>query len=157
MGYELKDFMRTPFPNLGLITHHIFTVLGCVLCLLSPGGVGLMCINCIDAQVGSGFYNAFVFYPVRWNFWLFVAMMSLSNAIAVWLFVVYLTLQIPLVWHVYYGLVVFALVLMRQGNVLLMCLARLSSKQDPEHTAGETDPLARKELSNPTDANAGSV
>jgi len=150
MGYELKDFMRSPFPNVGLITHHIFTVLGCVLCLLSPGGVGMMSINCINAQLGSGFYNAFVFYPTLWNFWLFVAMMSLSNAIAIWLFVAYLTLQIPLVWHVCYGLVVFALVAMRQGNVLLMCLKRAkSTKPEPEQTGDESDPLAGKS-SNPT-------
>jgi len=149
MGYELKDFMRIPFPNAGLITHHIFTVLGCVLCLLSPGGVGMLCINCINAQLGSGFFNAFVFYPATWNFWLFVAMMSLSNAIAIWLFVLYLALPIPLVWHVCYGLVVFALVVMRQGNVIVMCLKRVTSvKQEPEHTASETDPLRKVDQSN---------
>jgi len=149
MGYELKDFMRTPFPDAGLITHHIFTVLGCVLCLLTPGGVGMVCINCVNAQVGSGFYNAFVFYPTAWCFWLFVAMMSVSNAVAIWLFVDYLTLEIPMVWYGCYGAVVFGLVLMRQGNVLIMCLKRAKSKPEPEHTLDETDPLARKG-SNPT-------
>jgi hypothetical protein len=150
MGYELKDFMRSPFPDVGLITHHIFTLLGCTLCLLTPGGVGTVCINCINAQVGSGFYNAFLFYPTQWNFWLFVAMMSLSNSIAIWLFVEYLVLQIPLVWHVCYGLVVFALILMRQGNVILMCVKRATSvKSEPEHTAAESDPLARR-CSGPT-------
>jgi len=150
MGYELKDFMRSPFPHPGLIVHHIFTVLGCVLCLLTPGGVGMMVINCVNAQLGSGFFNAFVFYPTMWNFWLFVAMMSLSNAIAIWLFVAFLSVQVPLVWHVCYGLVVFALVVMRQGNVMIMCLKRSKkTKAEPEQTgADETDPLSRK--SNPT-------
>jgi len=145
MGYELKDFMRTPFPDPGLITHHIFTVLGCVLCLLTPGGVGMVSLNCINAQLGSGFYNAFVFYPTPRCFWLFVVMMTLSNSIALWLFVEFLSLPLPVVWMCCYGIVVVGLVVMRQGNLILMCIKRAKPvKSEPEHTLDETDPLARK-------------
>lgn len=144
MGYELKDFMRSPFPDIGLIIHHVFTVLGCVLCLLLPAGVGLVCMNCIDAQVGSGFFNAYVFYPARWNFWLFVAMMSVSNAVAIWLFFEFLTLNLSLVWFMCYGIVVFALALMRQGNVIIMCVDHAKNGNSSTHTSDEIDPLARK-------------
>jgi len=154
MGYELKDFMRSPFPAPGLITHHIFTVLGCVFCLLTPGGVGMVCINCINAQVGSGFFNASVFYPSAWSFRVFVVMMTLSNSVAIWLFVEYFSLPVPVVWYWCYGIVVIGLVIMRQGYLIGVCIKRAKPpKAEPEHTLDETDPLARKRAVPTTDAN----
>jgi len=151
MGYDIKDFFKSR-PNIGFVIHHIFTILACVLTLLTPAGLGLVAVNCVQAQLGSGFYNLYVFLPTTAMFWAFVVFMTASNAIGLWLLAKYIGFDMPVVWKICYGIMVCGLCILRQGNVFMLLGKRAQPGKKPEGTGGteKTCEIASPTATTPT-------
>lgn len=71
IGYELKDFFYSKIDN-GFLAHHLFTFAGCIVCLLSNSGYGMITLNAINAEFGSSFSNLFTLHKNPTNLILFM-------------------------------------------------------------------------------------
>src|SRR3989338_184595 len=130
IGYQLKDFIYSKL-DIFFTLHHIFAIVGSVLCLVSPLGVGLLTFNCVNAEFGSSTFNMsellpkgrFIFDP------LYLFMMTISNIIVVNVAYEYWQLPLPLVYRGAYIFISGFLVLLRQAGVVQKVISMLRSER----------------------------
>jgi len=93
---ELKDFVMLDLEfslyKMGMVVHHILTILGALWCLQVPAGKGIVTLTCINAEFGSAVYCLEVLAPRLWPrrprirlavSVLYVAGMTLSNLLGI--------------------------------------------------------------------------
>ena len=119
IGYELKDFFLGSV-SAGFAVHHAFTFAGCSLCLFSPGGVGMITVNALNAELGSFFANLFVVRRTASVLALFALLMTGSNLVAGWITVEYWSDSgTNLGFRLAYVCLAVALILVRSVGILL--------------------------------------
>lgn len=70
MGCEVKDAILLDVQlnafDLGLVVHHLATVIGCLFCLRLPLGKGVVVLNAVNANLGSAVFNFATMIPLMW-------------------------------------------------------------------------------------------
>ena len=110
-GYALKDFIVAEV-DFGFFLHHLFTIIGAVLCLKSPLGVGIITLNGVVAEVGSNFYSLNTLFKDRIRIAYFI-IMNASNIFAAYLSYLYCSQPIPLIFSGTYGFLTVGLLIFR--------------------------------------------
>ncbi len=101
------------------------------MCLLTGAGAGLVCLNGLSAELGSGMYNLSTLQPGS-NAVLnvYLVAMTLSNVLAlvagVWFLVLptWAGTPVPLFFQISYGVICLLLVIFRQAGLLLEAIPR---------------------------------
>mmetsp|Transcript_83377 Transcript_83377/g.147021 ORF Transcript_83377/g.147021 Transcript_83377/m.147021 type:complete len:248 (-) Transcript_83377:44-787(-) len=113
LGAMIKDFILCTATDAAFILHHVCVVLGSVLCLSLPGGVGIVTINGVQAESFSLFYNLMAVFPSAMTKGLYVVLMPISNISG--LVFGFLLLKVPMhwAWSATYAILCLLLVLFR--------------------------------------------
>jgi hypothetical protein len=93
---------------------------GCLVCLLTPVGLGLVTLNAVNAEWGSAAYNiSLLVHTSAVAHLAYVVLMTASNALAVYWGILYYNLEKPIGWSIAYTVLFVGLVLMRQGFLMV--------------------------------------
>lgn len=129
-AFELKD-LWAPGMTVPFWVHHIIVFCGCATCLAVPAGAGLLLMNNISAEFGSGFYNLVNLFPKsRLVLWIYIIMMNLSNFVGL-LTLIFINSSfpgLPAVYRIGYSIMCASLLLLRTAGLGLEVRKRFFTK-----------------------------
>lgn len=131
-GYELKDVAYGCIHWTWLI-HHGLTFIGCVFVLNMPAGLGLVTLNGLIAEMGSGIYNLNVIWPNSCTAIAYFIGMFISNGlVAAFAVLLFYVDNMAIGWKVCYGIIVLLLFILRtEGLRRAICEFRKEKEDAP--------------------------
>ena len=136
IGYMLKDFAVYPGGlETGYILHHIFTVVGCTLCLWFPSAVGVITFQAVQCEFASALFSAQSLYPTLLGKVLYFITMPGSNVLAAWLSWIVVVSWANLATfpeRALYGALTVFLLIIRSVGVVLEGMSACGSGSDGE-------------------------
>ena len=130
IGYMLKDFAVYPGGlETGYVLHHIFSVVGCTLCLWFPSAMGIITFQAVQCEFASALFSAQTLYPTGMGRALYFVSMTASNVGAAWLswlVVAVFADMAPLPHRGLYGTLTVLLLIIRSVGLLLEGMSAFS-------------------------------
>lgn len=130
-AFIMKDFIVYDL-DLGFLSHHLVTIMGCSMCLLVPVGGGYVTANAIIAEVGSSLWNYQVVYPSWFSYSLYVFLFQISNILPTYyghIFIDLPELNDYQSIRVSYRIMLYILVLLRSGAWIMVIRDRVYCKR----------------------------
>ena len=108
VGYEAKDFAIMEL-SVGFIFHHTLACVGCIFCLIVPGGAGYLTAVALIAELGSSLanlnslFNKVLTIP-------YIIVMTSSNILAIYLTYQFCLVKIHMIYHAVFIVLAFGLI-----------------------------------------------
>ena len=146
-GYEFKDVWAEGSLSFPFVLHHSAVCVGVLLCLSLPSGVGLVTLNGLLAEIGSGTFNLSLLFSKGWPARLLYSIaMTASNIFG--LFCLYKFIDLDgLDWKfkISYSLLCGLLVILRFGGLFVEMRGWFCQKLVPLSLSGVLVEVGMKE------------